>query len=74
MIRFVLAVLLGGLTAYLFSFIIVMFLPWSPASARSVPNDDAIIKALADNVPEPGVYLFPAITRDGKTPTMEDMT
>jgi hypothetical protein len=74
MVRFVLAVLAGTVISFVIAFGACMLFPWSKAIAQPLPNDEVVMRAMYDNISEPGVYLFPAIAKEGKAPTMEDYT
>lgn len=73
MVRFVLAVLAGTVISFAIAFMICMLFPWTAATAQSLPNDAIVTRAMYDNIPTTGVYLFPALSQDGKSPTMQDM-
>lgn len=73
MIRFVLAVLAGTVISFVIAFGVCMLFPWSSAIFQSLPNDEAVAGVLYEKVPEPGVYMFPALSKDGKPPTMQDI-
>jgi hypothetical protein len=73
MVRFVLAVLAGTVISFAIAFMVCMLFPWTAATAQSLPNDEIVTRAMYDNIPASGVYLFPALSKDGKPPTMQDM-
>jgi hypothetical protein len=57
--RILLAAALGGLTIYVWTSIAHMFLPIGTMGASTLPNEDAVMSALTENVPAPGMYFFP---------------
>ena len=57
--RILLAALLGGLAAFLWSFISHMALPLGEAGVRTLPNEEATLEGLRGSIPEAGLYLFP---------------
>src|SRR5262245_33691323 len=73
MVRFVLAVVAGTLISFVFAFMACMLFPWTAATARSLPNDEAVTAVMYEKIPATGVYLFPALSKDDKAPTMEQM-
>jgi hypothetical protein len=73
MVRFSLAVFLGALLSFMVAFGACMFFPWQTAVVQSMPDDEVVAKAMTDHIPASGVYLFPAISKPGTRPSMEDM-
>ncbi len=57
--RILLAALLGGLAAFVWSFISHMILPFGEAGVRTLPNEEAVLTALSGSIPEAGFYIFP---------------
>lgn len=57
--RILLAALLGGLAAFVWSFISHMILPLGEAGVRTLPNEEAVLADLRGSLPEPGLYIFP---------------
>jgi hypothetical protein len=58
--RTVLAGLLGGLTAFVWSAISHTVLPLGTMGIGTLPNEERTIAALRDTLPASGLYLFPA--------------
>ncbi|PLX30646.1 MAG: hypothetical protein C0600_07790 [Ignavibacteria bacterium] len=59
--RILLATLLGGLIIFVWGSIHHMFLPISSAEFSGLPNEEAVLEVLAENIPEPGQYFYPWI-------------
>jgi hypothetical protein len=59
--RTVLAGVLGGVAAFLWSSISHMVLPLGEAGVRSLPNERPVLETLRREVPESGLYLYPGI-------------
>jgi hypothetical protein len=55
----VLGAILGGLTAFLWSFISWDLLPWHEKQLRSFQNEDEVSAVIASHAPESGNYLLP---------------
>jgi len=55
----VLGAILGGLTAFLWSFISWDLLPWHEKQLRSFQNEDEVIAVIASHAPVSGNYLLP---------------
>jgi hypothetical protein len=55
----VLGVILGGITAFLWSFISWSFLPWHLKQYRSFQNEDEVSALVSSHAPESGIYLLP---------------
>jgi len=55
----VLGAILGGLTAFIWSFISWSFLPWHQKQLRSFQNEDEVTAIIASHAPESGNYLLP---------------
>jgi len=55
----VLGAILGGLTAFIWSFISWSFLPWHQKQLRSFQNEDEVSAVIASHAPESGNYLLP---------------
>ncbi|MBI5647221.1 MAG: hypothetical protein HY962_09850 [Ignavibacteriae bacterium] len=70
--RILLAALLGGLVMFVWTSVNHMLLPTAEMGVRSMPNEDPVIEALRNNVPEPGMYYFPGFDLGEKmTPEQE---
>jgi len=55
----VLGAILGGITAFLWSFISWSFLPWHLIQYRSFQNEDEVSALVSSHTPESGIYLLP---------------
>ncbi len=55
----VLGAILGGLTAFIWSFISWSFLPWHQKQLLSFQNEDEVTAIIASHAPESGNYLLP---------------
>ena len=62
--RKILAGLLGGLAAFVWSSIAHMALPIGQAGISTLPNEKAVLTTLAQEMPKGGLYLFPAPSAD----------
>jgi hypothetical protein len=62
--RRILAGLLGGLAAFVWSSIAHTVLPIGQAGISTIPNEKAALESLAREIPGPGLYLFPAPSED----------
>lgn len=70
MTRILLGGLAGGIVVFLWSTFSHLVLPLGEMGLRVLPNEDEVISALRQSVPESGLYLFPAADISGK-PTPE---
>lgn len=58
----------GGIVLFVWQSITHLVLPLGKAGIKTLPNEDAVIAALAQNVKEPGFYFFPgAQSAEGMT-------
>ena len=55
----VLGAVLGGITAFLWSFISWDLLPWHEKQLRSFQNEDEVLAVIASHAPQSGNYLLP---------------
>ena len=62
--RRILAGLLGGLAAFVWSSVAHMVLPLGEAGVSTIPNEKAVLETLEREVPGAGLYLFPAPSND----------
>jgi len=58
--RILLAGVLGGLAAFVWSAFSHMVLPLGEAGVRALPAESKVLESLRGSVPEAGLYLFPA--------------
>lgn len=76
--RVLLAGLLGGLAIFAWEFVAHMASELAEAGIRALPNEAAMQAAIRENVPDAGMYLFPApeerpgMTQDQKQKAMND--
>jgi hypothetical protein len=54
-----LGAILGGITAFLWSFISWSVLPWHIKQLRSFQNEDEVIAVISSHAPQSGIYLLP---------------
>ncbi len=65
----VLGAILGGLTAFVWSFISWDLLPWHEKQLRSFQNEDEVSAVIAAHAPESGNYLLPTgPSQEGMSP------
>jgi hypothetical protein len=65
----VLGAILGGLTAFIWSFISWDLLPWHEKQLRSFQNEDEVSAVIAAHAPESGNYLLPTgPSQEGMSP------
>lgn len=57
--RILLGGVLGGIVLFLWGFVSHVLLPLGEVGLKSIPNEDAVLGALRDNIKEPGFYFFP---------------
>jgi heme exporter protein D len=62
--RKILAGVLGGLVAFVWSSIAHTVLPLGQAGVSTLPNEQAVLATLKREVPRAGLYLFPAPSDD----------
>jgi hypothetical protein len=63
-----LGAILGGITAFLWSFISWSVLPWHIKQLRSFQNEDEVTSVISSHAPQSGIYLLPL------GPPQEDLT
>lgn len=59
MLRIILAALAAGIAMFIWGWISWMAIPWHENTMHGLPQEDAAIAALKQNVTDSGVYLFP---------------
>jgi hypothetical protein len=59
--RILIAGLLGGLAVFVWGFISWAALPWHNATMPNLPNEEAVVEALRNNIAATGVYQFPGM-------------
>ena len=57
--RIILGGILGGLVMFFWGFVSHVLTPLGEAGLKGLPNEEVTIKALSENIKEPGVYIFP---------------
>jgi hypothetical protein len=70
--RTVLAGVLGGVAAFLWSSIWHMVLPLGEAGVGTLPNEQPVLEMLEREVPDAGLYLFPGIHPSASAETQEE--
>ena len=60
MTRRIVAGLLGGLAAFIWSSIAHTATPIAEAGVSTLPNEEAVLASLQRDLPAEGLYLFPA--------------
>ena len=58
--RIALAALLAGTVLFAWEFVAHMFLPLGEAGIQALPNEQAVMTAIKDNVRQSGFYFFPS--------------
>src|SRR6266540_3012732 len=57
--RFLIATLLGGILAFVWSSVSHLVLPLGEAGVRTLPHEAAVLDVLHAQVPKAGLYIFP---------------
>lgn len=70
--RIVLAGLLGGLVYFIWGALSWMVFPWHTATLEKLPNEDAVISALREQIPASGAYFFPGMPDPGAEATVQE--
>jgi hypothetical protein len=73
MIRVLVAVVVGGFIAFVWSFTVVMLMPWRSACLDNLPNEENVTKALRESDARSGVYLIPGLPKNYATMTTAEM-
>src|SRR5262245_39351587 len=69
--RVIIAGIVGGIVMFAWGFVSHMFLGVGEAGVKPMPNDEAVIACLKDNLPDAGLYFSPAMDMS-RTPTTEE--
>jgi hypothetical protein len=64
--KILIAGILGGIVAFLWSSFAHMVLPTGDMGVRSLPGEDAIVAAMKQSIHEPGLYFFPGMDMSRK--------
>jgi hypothetical protein len=64
--KIIIGALVGGLVMFIASFIIHVVLPIGEMGIKSLPNEDAVIAAMKQNITEHGIYFFPGMGMTGE--------
>jgi hypothetical protein len=64
--RIIVAAIVGGLIVFFWSAVAHMATPLGTMGMSSIANEDPVIEAMRSNITHSGLYVFPAITPDGK--------
>jgi hypothetical protein len=59
--KILIAGILGGIVAFLWSSVAHMVLPTGTMGIQSLPNEEAVTTAMKQAIPEPGFYYFPGM-------------
>ena len=59
--RIVLAAVLAGMVLFAWQSISHMVVELGEVGIREIPNEDAVLAAMRQSIPEPGFYLFPGM-------------
>jgi hypothetical protein len=62
----------GGIVIFVWSFISHMLLPLGEAGIKTLPNENAIIDAMRDNIKESSIYLFPSFMGSDMTAAQQE--
>ncbi len=54
-----LAGVLGGVMIFIWGFVSHMLLPIGEAGIKAMPNEEAVLAVMQENIKDPAVYLFP---------------
>jgi hypothetical protein len=57
--KLIIAAIVGGVLVFVAGFVTHVLLPLGGVGIKSVPEDEAVTTALAQNLKEPGFYMFP---------------
>ena len=62
--RILIAGLLGAVVLFVWGFVSWMFVGWHEATLSKLPDETVVLTYLREQVPEPGVYVFPYMPED----------
>lgn len=71
MVRLIIAGVLGGIVLFAWSAIFHMAIPFGKGGVKMLPNEEAVMAAFKENVPDAGVYITPAMN-NMNNPSEED--
>ena len=70
--RVVIAALLGGIVFFVWGAISHMVLPLGEMGLKSLPNEEPVMAALQQSIPESGLYFFPGMDMSRKRTPEEE--
>ncbi len=70
--KILIAGVLCGLVAFLWSCFAHLLLPTASTGVRSLPNEDAVVAAMKQSIHEPGLYFFPGMDMSRKLTPEEE--
>lgn len=70
--KILIAGILGGVVAFVWSSFAHMVLPTGTMGIRSLPNEEAVMTAMKQSIPEPGFYYFPGMDMSRKLTPEEE--
>lgn len=63
--RVIVAGVVGGLVGFIWGAIWHAVLPFSNAGLKTIPDEEPVLAAMRESMPEAGVYMFPGIDMSG---------
>jgi hypothetical protein len=57
--RIIIGGILGGIVMFFWGFVSHVLTPIGSAGFKGLPNEDAVINSLSQNIRQPGLYIFP---------------
>lgn len=63
--RIIVGGIVGGIVMFIWGFVSHMLLPLGEAGIKAIPNEDAVITAMSNNIREHAFYIFPSIDPAG---------
>ncbi len=67
--RVFVAGLLGAVVIFVWSFLSWVVFPFHTMTFNDIPNEDAVVTAIGDNITETGVYMYPGFANDDSSMT-----
>ena len=58
--------IVGGIVIFVWGAVSHMVLPLGETGIKQIPNEDAVIAAMRQSIPEPGLYFFPGMDMSHK--------
>lgn len=72
MTRIILAALSGAVVLFVWGMVSWTVLDWHTATFSTMPDEPAVVTSLASQLPQSGVYFFPAMPEQGTPEAMDD--